>query len=83
MLLNASRRINEMARQVNGIDIKIARLKAGIRQYELAARLGIHPSHLSEIETGRRKPSPELDDRLNRILEERSTHEGTKTNRTS
>lgn len=72
-----------MARQVNGIDIKIARLKAGIRQYELAARLGIHPSHLSEIETGRRKPSPELDDRLNRILEERSTHEGTKTNRTS
>ncbi len=54
--------------QVKGLDFKIARLKAGYRQYEVAAKLGIHPSQLSEIESGRRKPSPELLQRLLQIL---------------
>ena len=54
--------------QVKGLDFKIARLKAGNRQYEVAARLGIHPSQLSEIESGRRNPSPELLERLVEIL---------------
>ena len=57
-----------MTTKFKGIDIKIARLKAGILQYDLAAKIGIHPSHLSEIETGRRKPSPELLERLLQIL---------------
>lgn len=57
-----------MATQSKGLDIKIMRLKAGLRQYDVAARLGIHPSQLSEIESGRRKPSPELLKQLDQIL---------------
>jgi len=57
-----------MTSEANGLDIKIARIKAGIRQYDLAARLGIHPSRLSEIESGRRKPSPETLEQLVQIL---------------
>lgn len=57
-----------MKTKFKGIDIKIARLKAGMRQYDLAAKVGIHPSHLSEIETGRRQPSPEVLERLVLVL---------------
>lgn len=59
-----------MAKQVKGLDIKIARLKAGMRQYDLAARLGIPPSRLSEIESGRRNPAPEIVQQLFKILDE-------------
>jgi len=55
-----------MVTKVKGLDIKIARLKAGFRQYDVAARLGIPPSRLSEIESGRRQPSDVL---LKRLLE--------------
>jgi ribosome-binding protein aMBF1 (putative translation factor) len=54
--------------EVKGIDIKLARIKKGIRQYDLAARLGIAPSRLSEIESGRRQPSPELLEHLLKLL---------------
>jgi len=57
-----------MVIEVKGIDIKLARIKSGIRQYDLAARLGISPSRLSEIESGRREPSQELVKRLCKIL---------------
>ena len=59
-----------MRTKVNGLHIKIARLKAGLRQYDLAAKVGIHPSQLSEIELGRRKPSPEVVERLLQIITE-------------
>jgi len=48
-----------------GVEIKIARIRAGLLQYEVAANVGILPNRLSEIEAGRRRPSPEL---LQRIL---------------
>ena len=57
-----------MVTKVKGLDIKIARLKAGFRQYDVAARLGIPPSRLSEIESGRREPSSELLEQLLQIL---------------
>ena len=60
-----------MDTKINGLDIKIARLKAGLGQYDLAARLGIPPSRLSEIESGRRKPAPEIVEQLFKILDER------------
>lgn len=60
-----------MVTKVKGLDIKIARLKAGMRQYDLAARLGIPPSRLSEIESGRRKPAPKMVEQLFKILNER------------
>lgn len=34
-----------------------ARVAAGVTQRELAARVGIHPMYLSQIETGESKPS--------------------------
>jgi transcriptional regulator with XRE-family HTH domain len=49
-----------------GIEIKVARIRAGLRQYEVAASVGILPNRLSEIEAGRRRPSPQL---LQRIFE--------------
>lgn len=49
-----------------GLNLKVLRLRAGLSQYEVAARLGIHPGRLSEIECGWRRPSPEL---LERLLE--------------
>lgn len=59
-----------MVTKVKGLDIKIARLKAGFRQYDVAARLGIPPSRLSEIESGRRQPSDALLEKLRQILNE-------------
>ena len=55
-----------MVTKVKGLDIKIMRLKAGLRQYDVAAWVGIAPNRLSEIESGRREPPPEL---LQHILE--------------
>ena len=47
-------------RDVSGLELKIARLRAGLKQYELAAKVGIAPTQLSEIETWRRELPPEL-----------------------
>jgi len=55
--------------QIKGLDIKIMRIKAGLRQYDLAARLGMPPSRLSEIESGRRKPAPETIRQILKILD--------------
>jgi transcriptional regulator with XRE-family HTH domain len=51
---------------VEPIELKVKRIKAGLRQYQVAAEVGVAPCRLSEIETGRRQPSPEL---VQRILE--------------
>ena len=59
-----------MVLKVNGLELKIARLKIGLHQYDVAAKLGIPASRLSEIESGRRQPSPELHERLLAILKE-------------
>ncbi|MFP4642471.1 MAG: helix-turn-helix domain-containing protein [Chloroflexota bacterium] len=53
-----------------GIDLKIARIKVGLRQYEVAAEVGILPSRLSEIEAGRRMPSPMLVKRIREVIEQ-------------
>lgn len=59
----------ETGQSLQAIDLKILRLRAGLKQYELAARLGIPASALSEIENGRRQPSPELLARMLEIIE--------------
>jgi transcriptional regulator with XRE-family HTH domain len=51
-----------------GVELKIARIRAGLRQYQVAARVGILPNKLSEIEAGRRRPSPELLERILRVI---------------
>ena len=50
----------EGATYPEGVEIKVARIRAGLRQYEVAASVGILPNRLSEIDAGRRNPSPEL-----------------------
>ncbi len=47
-------------RSSQGLELKIARLRARLKQYELAAKVGIASTQLCEIETGRREVSPEL-----------------------
>lgn len=39
------------------MSIKLARIRKGLKQYKVAAKLGIHPTQLSNIEAGRRKPT--------------------------
>ena len=51
-----------------GVEIKIARIRAGLRQYEVATSVGILPNRLSEIEAGRRRPSPELLERILQVI---------------
>jgi len=51
-----------------GVEMKVARIRAGLRQYEVAASVGMLPNRLSEIEAGRRRPTPELLERLSRVL---------------
>ncbi len=53
-----------------GLELKIARLRAGLKQYEMAARLGISSTQLCEIEMGRKAPSPELANEMARIINE-------------
>jgi len=44
---------------MDGLDLKIARLRAGIRGFELARHVGMTETMLSRIETGRRTSSPD------------------------
>ncbi len=72
-------RCKQMARSqdsghLEGVEIKIARIRAGLRQYEVATSVGILPNRLSEIEAGRRRPSPELLERILQVIE--GTHHG-------
>jgi len=53
---------------VDGLEIKIARIRAGVRAYELAQRVGLSESAMSRIETGRKQPSPELAKRITDAL---------------
>jgi transcriptional regulator with XRE-family HTH domain len=53
---------------VDGLELKIARIRAGVRAYELAHRIGLSESALSRIETGRRQPSPEIVARISEAL---------------
>ena len=59
-----------MVADVKGLEIKKLRLRAGIQQYEFAARLVISANGLSEIESGRRQPSPELLERIIRLIKD-------------
>jgi len=38
---------------LSGLTVKLARIKRGVRQYELAAALDVSPQRLSLIENGR------------------------------
>jgi transcriptional regulator with XRE-family HTH domain len=52
----------------DGFDVLVARRKAGLKQYQLAARLGVSHTVVCDIERGRRNVSPEMADRLREAL---------------
>ena len=52
-----------------GMEVKIARLRVGLKQYELAAEIGINATALSEMESGRRTISPEIARKIALVLE--------------
>lgn len=56
------------SRDNKGLELKIARLRVGLKQYELAAKVGIAPTQLCEIETGRRDVRAELLERILRVI---------------
>ena len=39
---------------MTGLGLKLARIRMGLTQFELALKLGIDPARLSEMETGKR-----------------------------
>lgn len=53
---------------MTGLEIKMARLTAGLKGYELAAMLGITPDKMSRIEVGRLIPEGELLANIRRAL---------------
>lgn len=56
---------------MNGLDLKVARLKANLKQYEMANLVGIPQTRIWEFETNRRVPAPEILQRIRRILADR------------
>ena len=55
---------------MDGLELKIRRIRAGLTQYALAQEAGIHPSRLSEMETGKRPIADAVTDALNKELAE-------------
>ena len=54
---------------MQGIDIRIARIRAGMKLYALAQRAGLREPELSMIENGRKQPTPEKAARIAAALE--------------
>lgn len=52
-----------------GIYLRNLRLRAGLRQQELADRLGYDASHVSSVEVGRKNPSQEFLERFAALLQ--------------
>lgn len=53
-----------------GMKLKIARIQLGIKQYEFAAMLGIGPTQLSEMESGRRAIPLDVLAKMKQVLNE-------------
>ena len=53
---------------MDGLELKIRRIRAGLTQYDLAQEAGIHPSRLSEMETGKRPITDAITDALDKEL---------------
>jgi DNA-binding transcriptional regulator YiaG len=71
---NRQRGLQEFSRAINpaeerlGFEIRMKRLKLGLTQAQLAARLGLRRSHLSELERGLHRPRPQTRERITDFL---------------
>ena len=51
---------------MDGLELKLGRIRVGLTQFELAQKAGVHPSRLSEMETGERPIDSVVVDALDR-----------------
>ena len=56
---------------MDGLDILVARRRAGLKQFELAQRAGMRPNELSLIENGRLPIKPETLARITAALRQK------------
>src|SRR3954471_16325275 len=56
--------VKDQAERVRGIELKLLRIRAGLRQYRVAQELGIPPSILCEWENERRPIPPQQGPRI-------------------
>jgi len=55
---------------MRGIDLKLRRIERGIKQWELASRIGVSPQRVSLVENGRKPVTTEFARRYMEALEE-------------
>lgn len=53
---------------MNGFQLVILRLKAGLKQYQLAQLLNIPPTIICDLEKGRRRITPEVEKRIRQAI---------------
>jgi len=61
---------------MTGLDIKVARIRAGLRQYKVAAALGITQTVLSQIENDQRIVSQERLEQIARTIRDLAVRPG-------
>lgn len=54
---------------MDGLEIKIKRLKSGLKGYELARQVGITPDKMSQFESDRAVPSADMLARILKVIE--------------
>ena len=54
-----------------GLELRLKRIRAGFKQYEVAAKVGISPNKLCEIELGRHTATPILLERIRDVIQSR------------
>ena len=60
---------------MQGLELKIARIRAGLYQYQVAARVGIPQTTLCKIERGAEIATPDLTERILQAIEELETEQ--------
>lgn len=58
---------------MNGTDVKVLRLRAGITAEELASRLGVHPSAMVDLELDRIPIARSMERRIRQACSEEQT----------
>ena len=71
-------RVEETQKPLTGFELKILRLRQGLKQYQVAAKVGITPTRLCEIELGRQIPSAQILERLLEVVTDKSSDDGDK-----
>jgi len=61
---------------MTGFELKLKRIRAGLRQYEVAAQVGIPANKLCEIELDRRIGNPDLLARICKVIERSKRRRG-------